>query len=63
MPGSGLGLGLAQRMVDILGGKLAIGSTLGQGALVYIEVPLHLLSWDYDSDQEDMQALSDDGNV
>lgn len=62
MPGSGLGLGLAQRMVEILGGKLAIASTLGQGTLVHIEVPLHLLSWDHESDQEDMEALSDDGN-
>nr|XP_019013177.1 uncharacterized protein I206_02675 [Kwoniella pini CBS 10737]OCF51958.1 hypothetical protein I206_02675 [Kwoniella pini CBS 10737] len=51
-PGSGLGLGLAQRMIDLLGGKLAIASTLGKGTLVHVEVPLHLLNEDNDSDQD-----------
>ena len=63
MPGSGLGLGLAQRMVEILGGKLAIASTLGQGTLVHVEVPLHLLSTDHESDQEDLQINEEDENA
>ncbi|KAK4686457.1 hypothetical protein P7C73_g3663, partial [Tremellales sp. Uapishka_1] len=60
MPGSGLGLGLAQRMIEILGGRFAIASTLGQGTLVHVEVPLHLLSGDHDSDAEDLEMRSDD---
>jgi signal transduction histidine kinase len=41
-PGSALGLGLAQRMIELLGGKLAVASTPGRGTLVNVEVPLHL---------------------
>ncbi|WVF69066.1 hypothetical protein IAT40_003840 [Kwoniella sp. CBS 6097] len=52
--GSGLGLGLAQRMIELLGGKLAIASTPGKGTLVHIEVPVHLLNDDNDSDQDVM---------
>lgn len=59
MPGAGLGLNLAQRMIQILGGKLAIKSTLGKGTLVHIELPLHLLSIDNDSDQDDMVRQDD----
>ncbi|WWC96361.1 hypothetical protein V866_003228 [Kwoniella sp. B9012] len=55
-PGSGLGLGLAQRMIELLGGKLAIASTLGKGTLVHIEIPLHLLNEDNDSDQDVMAS-------
>lgn len=54
MPGAGLGLGLAQRMIEILGGKLAIKSTLNKGTLVHIEIPLHLLNGDNDSDLDDL---------
>ncbi|WWD18838.1 hypothetical protein CI109_103293 [Kwoniella shandongensis] len=52
--GSGLGLGLAQRMIELLGGKLAIASTLGKGTLVHVEVPVHLLNQDNESDQDAM---------
>ncbi|WWC88243.1 uncharacterized protein L201_003149 [Kwoniella dendrophila CBS 6074] len=55
-PGSGLGLGLAQRMIELLGGKLAIASTLGKGTLVHIELPVHLLNDDNDSDQDVMAS-------
>ncbi|WRT66765.1 uncharacterized protein IL334_003728 [Kwoniella shivajii] len=51
-PGSGLGLGLAQRMIELLGGKLAIASTLGKGTVVHVEIPVHLLNEDNDSDQD-----------
>ncbi|ORY31773.1 hypothetical protein BCR39DRAFT_525320 [Naematelia encephala] len=57
MPGSGLGLGLAQRMIEILGGKLAIASTLNKGTLVHVELPLHLLNEDNESDQDDLQPV------
>lgn len=53
-PGTGLGLGLAQRMIEILGGKLAIKSVLNKGTLVHVEIPLHLMNADNDSDQENM---------
>ncbi|KAK8864137.1 hypothetical protein IAR55_001383 [Kwoniella newhampshirensis] len=52
--GSGLGLGLAQRMIELLGGKLAIASTLGKGTIVHVEVPVHLLNQDNESDQDAM---------
>ncbi|WVN85689.1 uncharacterized protein L203_100838 [Cryptococcus depauperatus CBS 7841] len=52
--GSGLGLGLAQRMVELLGGKLAIASSVGKGTLVHVEVPLRLLNGDSNSDQDDL---------
>ena len=58
MPGAGLGLGLAQRMVEILGGKLAIASTLYKGTIVHVEVPLHLLNQDNESDEEELEESS-----
>ncbi|OCF44334.1 hypothetical protein I317_01779 [Kwoniella heveanensis CBS 569] len=54
--GSGLGLGLAQRMIELLGGKLAIASTHGKGTLVHVEIPIHLLNDDNDSDQDIMAS-------
>jgi hypothetical protein len=59
MPGSGLGLGLAQRMIEILSGKLAVTSNLGKGTLIHIEVPLRMLNSDNDSDHEEHQERSD----
>ena len=55
--GSALGLGLAQRMIELLGGKLAVASTPGKGTLVNVEVPLHLYNQDNDSDQDDMAVM------
>lgn len=54
-PGSGLGLGLAQRMIELLGGKLAIASELHKGTIVHIEVPLHLFNEDNESDQDELE--------
>lgn len=56
MPGAGLGLGLAQRMIEILGGKLAIASTIHKGTLIHVEIPLHLLNEDNDSDQDELNG-------
>lgn len=61
MPGAGLGLGLAQRMIEILAGKFAIASTLNKGTLVHIEIPLHLLNEDNESDQDELEVTSDAG--
>jgi len=61
-PGSGLGLGLAQRMIELLGGKLAIASTPGKGTLVHVEVPMHLYNEDNDSDQDEMAAQNDNAD-
>lgn len=58
-PGSGLGLGLAQRMIEILGGKIAIASSPNKGTLVQVEIPLHFLNKDSDSDMEELQAQAD----
>lgn len=58
MPGSGLGLGLAQRIIELLGGKLAINSKIGKGTLVHIEVPLHVLNNDNEADQEELEESS-----
>ncbi|ODN74183.1 hypothetical protein L202_07633 [Cryptococcus amylolentus CBS 6039] len=54
--GSGLGLGLAQRMVELVGGKLAIASSPGKGTLVHIEAPLFFLNGDSNSDDEDLNT-------
>ncbi|TYJ53875.1 hypothetical protein B9479_005497 [Cryptococcus floricola] len=54
--GSGLGLGLAQRMVELVGGKLAIASSPGKGTLVHIEAPLFFLNGDNNSDEEDLDT-------
>ena len=62
-PGSGLGLGLAQRMIELLGGKLAIASTPGKGTLVHVEVPLHLYNQDNDSDQDNMAAMKEGSTI
>lgn len=59
--GAGLGLGLAQRMIEILGGKLAIASTINKGTLVHIEIPLHLLNEDNESDQDDLDVTDEEG--
>ncbi|EIW67759.1 hypothetical protein TREMEDRAFT_33498, partial [Tremella mesenterica DSM 1558] len=61
MPGSGLGLGLAHRMIEILGGTLAINSTLKKGTLVHVEAPLKLINDDIDSGQEEFSG--DEGDV
>ncbi|ODN93564.1 hypothetical protein L198_05430 [Cryptococcus wingfieldii CBS 7118] len=54
--GSGLGLGLAQRMVELVGGKLAIASSPGKGTLVHIEAPLFFLNGDSISDDENLNT-------
>ena len=37
--GTGLGLPLAKRLVELMGGQLRIDSALGQGTIVTIELP------------------------
>ncbi|EAL17185.1 hypothetical protein CNBN0140 [Cryptococcus deneoformans B-3501A] len=52
--GSGLGLTLTQRILELIGGKIAIASSPGKGTLVHIEVPVQLLNDDNNSDQDDL---------
>ncbi|KIR78165.1 hypothetical protein I306_04783 [Cryptococcus gattii EJB2] len=52
--GSGLGLTLSQRIIELIGGKIAIASSPGKGTLVHIEVPVQLLNDDSNSDQDDL---------
>lgn len=40
LPGTGLGLNIAQQIVGLHGGEVGLESTVGQGALFYIELPL-----------------------
>ena len=42
--GSGLGLSICRRLVEIMGGELRLESTLGQGSRFYFEVSLPLAS-------------------
>lgn len=52
--GSGLGLTLTQRILELIGGKIAIASSPGKGTLVHIEVPVQFLNDDSNSDQDDL---------
>ena len=57
MPGSGLGLGLAQRIISMLGGSLAIKSDLRKGTLVHVEIPIHLLNDDNEADWDELDVV------
>lgn len=68
--GSGLGLGLAQRLIELLDGKIALQSTIGnvcgfdsaadsQGTTVQVEVPLRLMNRDHDSDIDNVEFNSE----
>ncbi|BAH75335.1 ATP-binding protein [Solidesulfovibrio magneticus] len=40
--GAGLGLSIVRRLVNLLGGDIAIDSTLGEGTTVYLSLPLKI---------------------
>jgi hypothetical protein len=48
-PGAGLGVTLAHRTIDLMGGTLAFQSKLGVGTTAMIEVPLKIKNEDLDS--------------
>lgn len=61
-PGSGLGVTLSQRMIDLMGGRMSFTSKPGEGTTVVVEVPLCFQDEDgssIESGPEDDEALSD----
>ena len=54
--GSGMGLAICKRMVDALGGRIGVDSTVGKGSRFWVDLPVTLAEIDITPDADDTAA-------